>query len=157
MRLPSVAAVALREQNPNWRWRAACAISLGLAPAALGFALTTLALLAESASLLDSGAGKDIILPVIVGIVAAALYDRATNARELYWERIDDSLNAVLNRLDYGAHWYEPATCDDPPGPECQRRKFNLTRPSLASYQAKERKLALKRILDASVCSQAWR
>lgn len=145
---------ALRRQTPLAAWRLACAISLGLAPVLLGLALTALAVIAETVSALRSSTAKDILIPVIVGIAGAALYDRVIHARDLYWEFIDRRLDSALNRLPPGAKWWEPPTCLDPATePLCQRQAFNSTHAMLATDRTVHRRLALKRVLEAPVCS----
>jgi hypothetical protein len=155
LRLAPSAARALRSRKPLALWRLACLLSLGLAPAALGLALTALAVVAESASLLKSETAKDIMIPVIVGIAGAALYDRIIHARDLYWERIDSSLDAVLNKVPHRSALSTVPTCTDASTTRCQRLVFNSTHSGLATQRPRHRKMALQHILDASVCSQA--
>ncbi|HTX07455.1 MAG TPA: hypothetical protein VME22_02525 [Solirubrobacteraceae bacterium] len=136
------------------RWKVACVVGLALGPALLGLTLTALAVVAEAVAALKSSTGEDITIPLIVALVGAALYDRIIHVQDLYWQAVDDSLDAVLNKLPRGAPWDQPPTCTDPDDPLCQRRVFNSTHAMLGSGRRRHRAMALRRIIDAPICSQ---
>jgi len=134
--LPSWAGDALAGR---WQrlWRAGCAISPLLPTALLGLLLAGLALAFQATDALRTETSKDVVVPVMVGVLAAALYDRLIHLRDLYWQATDASLDRALNQRQLGE--------------ANQRRQFNRTRLDLCDGLASDRKAVLERILNGQL------
>ncbi len=126
------------------RWNVACSLSPLLRSGVLGVLLAGIVVIFQATSALRSDADKNIIVPVMIAVLAAAVYDQLINLRDLYWEAIDGSLGRVLNPAD-GA----PCPHVD------QKVQFNRTHLDLLEGPARYRRETLRLILTPQIAPVA--
>ncbi len=137
-------ARAALTSGATFRWSVACSLSPLLRSGALGVLLAGIVVLFQATTALRSDADKNIVVPVMIAVLAAAVYDQLIHLRDLYWEAIDASLDRVLNPVD-GA--VVPRTD--------QRVQFNRTHLDLLEGPARYRREALQLILAPEIAPVA--
>src|SRR5450759_5484243 len=118
-------------------WHVGCTIGPLLSTALLGVVLAVITIAFQATNALHSEASKDIVVPVMVGVLAAAVYDQLVHLGDAYWRAIDDSLDEVLN----------PSAGTAPN--EEQKLQFNRTRLNLLQGPRRDRSAVLREILQA--------